>query len=846
MRFHGRRVTVSVLLFLVLAPAAAAAIPSPSKFLDMTVGADRALADYRQIARYFRALDEASERVTLELLGRSTLGEEMLMAVISSEANLRNLDRIREISRRLADPRGLSDAELDALAHEGKAVVLITCSIHATEIGASQMAMEWVHALATAQDDETKRRLDRVVLLLVPSLNPDGSVLEVDWYRKQLGTRYEGSRMPWLYHHYVGHDNNRDWFMLTQAETRAMSHAVYHRWFPQIWLDEHQMGSTGPRMFLPPYAEPVDPDIHPLVWREANLIGSHMALRLEQAGKSGVIYGYAFDAYWPGGTKNTAWWKNITGLLTEIASVRLATPVFVPPGELSGSRKGLIEYGPQTNFPNPWPGGWWRLRDILDYARIASDALHELAADRREDLLRNQAARAREAIGRFGPDDAWRIPADQHDPATAHRLAELMLDHGLEVMEGEGGDLWIPLHHPYGRFVEEMFTTQRFNEVRLVAGHDPVEPYDVSAWTLPLMMGVTAERGTLPDGLRPYMAAPPALPLEGQAFALAPRGPEDARLVNAALRSKGRVYGTASPVEAAGRTWPAGTVFLDPAAAQAAAAQASAGQGWTGLDRMPKGLSPRTAPRVGLYKPWLASMDEGWTRFLLERFGFEPKTLDNAAIRAGKLRDRFDAIVLPDVAKEVIAEGKPARREGQMRYFPEPPPEYAGGIGKEGAQALQEFVEAGGTLVAMASSTLWVLGEFNIPVRNALHGAKPEEFSSRGSLVRAQIEADHPVIRGLPAEVALFVDKAIAFETAPPGAELERWVLAAYPGDSRGVLLSGWVRGEERLARRAAAVATTYGKGKLVLLGFRPQHRAQTPGTYPFLFNALWWATGAQ
>jgi len=286
--------TAAVLALAVVAQSAT--VQSPSSFLGMTVGADRTVADYRQILAYFKALDAASPRVELEVLGKTTLGEDLFLAAISSEANLANKKRLQEIARRIADPRGLTEAETEALVHEGKVFLFITCNIHSTEIGASQMAMEWAHALATAEDAETKRRLDQVVILLLPSINPDGQIMETEWYRKNLGTRYEGGRMPWLYHHYVGHDDNRDWFMLTQKETQAVSRAVYHEWLPQVWLDEHQMGQTGPRILTPPYAEPVDPDIHPLVWRDVNLIGANMDFRLEQAGKSGVIYGYVFDA----------------------------------------------------------------------------------------------------------------------------------------------------------------------------------------------------------------------------------------------------------------------------------------------------------------------------------------------------------------------------------------------------------------------------------------------------------------------------------------------------------------------------------------------------------------------
>jgi Zinc carboxypeptidase len=826
--------------------AATAAVQSPSEFLGFTVGADRTLADYRQIKAYLQALDAASSRVVLQDLGKTTLGEDMVMAVISSEENVSNLARIKDVARRLADPRGLTDAEAEKLVGEGKVVLLVTCNIHASEIGASQMAMEWAHALATAEDAETRRRLDQVVVLLVPSLNPDGQIMETEWYRKQLGTRYEGSRMPWLYHHYVGHDNNRDWFMLTQKETRAMTRAVYHEWFPQVWLDEHQMGATGPRIFVPPYSEPVDTDIHPLVWREVNLIGSMMALRLEQAQKSGVIYGFSYDAYWPGGTKNTAWWKNVSGLLTEVASVRLATPVRIAPGELSGGRKGLVEYEAQTNFPNPWPGGLWRLRDIMDYERIASDALLEACADRREDFLRNALVRSRAAIATFRPADAYRIPARQRDAASALRLAELMDEHGVEVMQAADGDVWIPLAQPYGRFVQEMFERQDYPEVKLVAGRDIVRPYDVSAWSLPLMMGVDVERSPLPQGLARFAATPPRLDVTDAAVALAPGSPENAKLVNAALRSTGRVAIARAPISEGGREFSAGTVFLDAAAARDAAAKGVPGQSWTAVSAIPAAAERLTAPRVGLYKPWAASMDEGWTRFVLERYGFAPKTLDNKQVRAGALAAAFDVIVLPDVAKEVIASGKPKREEGEMRYFAELPPEYAGGLDKEGATALRQFVEAGGTLVAFSAACDYVLDEFNLPVRNALGRAKPDEFGAPGSLLRVDVDPSSPLTYGLPPSIAVFQDKPIAFDTALPGAEMERWVLASYPAAQRDILLSGWVNGVDRLQKRAAAVATSFGKGKLVLLGFRPQHRAQTPATFPFVFNALFWSTAGK
>jgi len=832
----------------------AASIPSPSSFLGFEIGADRKLADYRQVVSYFRMLDAASARVEIESLGKTTLGEEMIMAVISSEKNVANKQRLKEISRKLADPRGMTSEDVNALILEGKAIVLVTCNIHSTEIASSQMAMEWAHALATAEDAATKQRLDNVVLLLVPSLNPDGQIMETEWYRKYVGTRYEGGRMPWLYHHYVGHDNNRDWFMLTQRETRNLTRVIYHEWLPQLFVDEHQMGSDGPRMFIPPFADPIDPDVHPLIWREVNMVGANMALRLEQASKKGIIYGYSFDAYWLGGTRNTGWWKNITGLLLEIASARMASPLYVDPTDLEGGSKGLIEYKAQINHPNPWRGGWWRMRDIMDYERIASDALLETASERREDLLRNLVTRARSAIESAAPGEAYRIPARQRDEPTAMRLAQLMADHGVEVLAGENGHTWIPLAQPYSRFVREMLEPQRYPEVKVVAGSEILTPYDVATWTLPLMMGVQVERavmlpaGALARRLQPWFESGPGQPAGeapgvGSYFILNRASPESAKVANAILRSGNALSATRAALAGDGRRENSGEFYLDAAGKAAAnSVLLETGVRLGIIEMLPEGVARVRAPRVGIYKPWQASMDEGWTRWLLEQYGFAPRSLDNKTIRAGKLEQSLDAIILPDIAREIIATGKPKVEEGAMKYFIDLPPEYQGGLDKEGATALRSFVEGGGTLIAFASASEYVMSELNVPVRNALAKSKPADFNSPGSLLRANVHAGHPVVSGLPEQIAVFVDESIVFDTRLPGAEMEKWVLASYPEESRDILLSGWVRGAEKLAGRSAAIAMTYGKGKIVLFGFRPQHRGQTHATFPMLFNALWWA----
>jgi hypothetical protein len=822
-------------------------VRTPSEFLGFEVGADRKLADYRQIVSYFKALSAAApERIEIESLGKTTLGEEMIMAVISSPENLRKKDHYKEIARKLADPRGLTQEQVEALAREGKTILLLTCNIHSTEIGSSQMAMEWAYRLATAQDPETLHRLDQSIVLLVPSLNPDGQIMVTEWYRKYVGTQYEGGPMPYLYHHYVGHDNNRDWYMLTQAETRNVNRMVYHEWYPQFWLDEHQMGYYGPRIYIPPNADPVAKLVNPLVHRGNNLMGATMGWRLEEAGKSGVIYGYSFDAYWPGGTRNTGWWKNMFGVLTEVASARIATPIEISATELQGGTKGLITYEQQINFPNPWPGGIWRLRDIMDYELLVSDAALETVSKFRQEMLRGVASMANQAMQTADASEYWRIPIDdQRDPITATRLAALMVEHGVEVkLAGDKKSFLIATAQPYGRFAEEMLGEQRYPEVKPAPNSGILEPYDVAAWSLPLMMGVKAEKVKLSPHEQKsanliQQVAWPQGGLEGKAayYSVSDDKNNVAALINAMQKAGGDVF-----VSKTGTGAPLAIFAANP---QLAANAEKLHLRLQSLTALPAGAVRLKPLRIALYKSYVPSLDEGWTRFLLEQYGFPVKNIENKEVRAGNLNASWDVIILPDSTREAIIDGR-STREG---YFEELPPEYSGGIGKEGVRALRDFVEKGGTLIALARASDVLTGEeFNLPVRNVLAGATTErrgvssaDFNIPGSLLRVYLDQSHPVAWGLPAEVAGFYDSPIAFQTSAPAVNIQRSIIAWYPNDARDMLISGYAHGAERLERKAAAVSFTKGKGKIVLFGFRVQHRAQTEGTFQLLFNAIYW-----
>jgi hypothetical protein len=851
-----RRLSALITGLLLAQLAVAADLPSPESFLGHPVGADRRLAPYPKVLEYLRLVADASDRVSIEEIGRSTLDNEMVVVVLTSESNQLNLERYREIARQLANPDELSVEEAGLLVDEGKAIALVTCTIHSTEVGSTQMSMEFVHDFATTEDPDKLAWMEEVILLLMPSLNPDGQIMVVDWYNEYLDTEYEGGRMPWLYHHYVGHDNNRDFYMLTQKETQVANQVLYHRWFPQVFLDEHQMGSTGARMFVPPQTDPLALEIPSLIFRQADLLGTNMSYRLEEDGRQGVGHNMIFDSYWPGGTRNTAWWKNVTGLLTEVASARLASPIYIDPGELRGGGKGLPEYKRRANFPSPWEGGWWRLRDIVDYELVATWALTETMARYREEFLQNFYSMGRESIeaGRTEAPYAWILPPDQHDPVAAGRMVELLLEHGVRVFESNQplrvghatyppGTQVIPADQPYRPFLLTMLRPQRYPEILPYVGGPILEPYDVTAWSLPLLMGVDViEANTLPVGLTNPIDAPvwPSTEVTD-----APGGwvlPHSADSVFTAmsrlLAAGNKVYwldGETGDREPGDVYLPAGEISRDELQALAAELHLPV----EGLASEPVGPAYQVAPtRVGLFKPWVASMDEGWTRWLLERYEIPFINLNNEDIKESSFAGQADVLLFPDVSKNIIEKGEPDPE--WRRWWTPLPPEYSGGIEPDGGEHIKTWVENGGTVVALDSSTAYFIELFDLPVTDVLEEVDDKSFSAPGSLLRLEIDTSNPLGFGMrPVEAGYFANSP-AFRTKVPDPRFDRWVVARYPDHRDDIPVSGYIKGTDLLIKRAAVVEVKVGEGRVVLIGFRAQHRAQPHRTFKLLFNALY------
>jgi hypothetical protein len=841
---HSRRATWFVPAAAVLAAAAlvaarasaSTAVPAPESVLGFVPGAERRLADWGQVLAYLSALDAASGRVSVEELGRTTESRPFVMATVTSEANHARLEEIRRANARIADPRGLADDEAERLVRSGRVVVAMAYSIHSTEVGGTLAALRLLHTLAASPDERVRAMLDAVVLLVIPSHNPDGTALVADWYRQTLGTPFEGTAPPRLYHPYVGHDNNRDWYMFTQQETRLTVRHLHHRWHPQIVHDVHQMGARGARLFVPPYTDPWEPNVDPALTAAVAALGSHVASRLTTAGRTGVVTGAIFDAWTPA----RAYPHTHGGVrfLSETASARLATPLEVKPEELE--RRGS-EYDPRTpsaNFPAPWPGGTWRLADIVETQLQASLAILEHAAQNREHWLRTALLARRRALGRREPF-AFVIPPGQRDPAAVRRLVAVLRTGEVEIERARApfaagdrrhpaGSLVVRLQQPAGAFAKALLERQRYPDLREYAGGPPRRPYDVTAHTLPLLLGVDVETAGAPfeAELEPVGDAPlePAGPLgRGPRYALAHTSGDLAALGRLLAQGVAARW-TLEPFEDGGRRFPAGTLLV-PASARRLLEALAAELGIVArpVRAQARSLKLRT-PRVGLYKSWVPSMDEGWTRFVFEREMFVGyQSLSDRDVRAGRLAARFDAIVLPDQSPATLRSG---HAKGSM------PDEYTGGLGAEGAEALRAFVEAGGTLLALNSATGYAIDALRLPVKDALAGVDAKSFYGPGSILGASVDTQSPLAHGLPETLPVWFEESPAFD-------VERGNVLARYGDG-DPLLSGWLLGAERLRGRAALVEVPLARGRVVLFGFRPQYRAQSRVAYAALLNALY------
>ena len=844
--------------------AAPAALTSPEKFFGFQMGADRKLAGWDKLHEYYQLLAKTSNRIKLVELGKSSEGRPFLALFISSPANLARLGQLREINAKLADPRGLSEAEVKKLVTEGKAVTIQSFALHSTEVAASQTAAEFVYDSLSRNDEESMRNLDNVISIVLPSINPDGTQMVADWYMKYVGTPYEASGPPMLYQKYAGHDNNRDGFALNLPESKHIGKLMYRDWLPQAYMDHHQMGSGNARLFIPPYAEPIRPDGDPLVWREISWFGSHMGTKLEAAGKTGVI-GAAIYSGW--GHMGFHWitpFHNIAGMLAESASARLATPMFIHPDQLRGGTRGLPQYEPQTTMPSLWPGGWWRVRDIVENQKIVAWSIVDLAARNREMVLWNMYLKTsrQSERGANAPVKAYALAIDQHDPQTVKKLVNMLIDSGVEVHQARSQFVVEGKFYGPGSFVVSMAQPKQ-GLVRWMLGRtfypdntytrdlegDPIRPYDMSTDTFGEFMGVRSD----PVGQKitaDLTKLTAKVPMAGAVAAAAPNGYVlDGRLNDSfsaafLLLEKGVAVRRASQASADGAV-KVGDFLV--AAGDVAAVAKQTGVDFVALKApVSTGAYPLRKPRVAMVQRYGGgNMDEGWTRLMFEQFSVPFQSIMDAEIKAGGLEAKYDTIILPADTIAGMTGERPAAGGGGGGGgggfgggADTTPPEFRSGFGAEGVKALQAFIEKGGTLVTFANAGDLAIQRFGLPLRNVVAGLPSKQFWSPGSTLKVHFNNANPLVYGMPADgLVMFMAGGQVYEVTSTDRSHTVDILTTYI--ERDILQSGWLLGEQVIARKAAAVSVKLGEGKVVLFGFRPQHRDQTHGTFKLVFNTL-------
>ena len=839
---------VFVLLFAIA--ASAQQIETPEEFFGFQIGADRELARWDRIVEYFEYLDEQSDRIQVQDLGPSTEGYPYLLVIITSAKNMDRLERLREVNLRIQDP-GTPEDTVRLLIDEGVAVVSQSFGLHSTEVAGAQTPVELVYDMVTRNDSETQRILDNTIMLMFPNFNPDGQIMVTDWYYENKGTEYEGVGLPWLYHKYVGHDNNRDADFLNMVEAQYTAKILYKDWKPQAYVDHHQMGSYGARFYVPPYSEPIRPYADPLMWREISWYGAHIAYKLEEDGRAGVINAGVYPGWGHFGWHWITPLHNMAGMLTESASASLATPLYRHPGQLRGGARGLPEYNAQSNMPNPWPGGWWRLRDIVEQQKVAAWAIQDLAARNKETVLWNGYLKAKRqtARGAAGSPKAYVIPADQHDPLTTKKMINTLLQSDIEVQYVDGtlqveGKIYQPgayvvsLAQPKMGLVRNLLgrTLYPDNEWTRARDDTPLRPYDTATHTMAEFMGVrvdavnTAIEGT--TRIREPVSMAGTVSADAGTYVL------DGKL-SASFEAVNLLLNEGTSVQRADDVSPGLNRgdFIVSAHSSIPAVADQTGVDFTALATVPEnGVHELTRKRVAMYQRYRGgSIDEGWTRFVLEQFEFPYTTLHDSDITRGRLARRYDVIILPHDSPAMISgdhsDAPPDRPPTDY------PAQYMSGLGEEGAAALRKFVEDGGTVVALGDASVYAIETFELRVQNVVEDISSNEFYSPGSTLRVHFDNTNPLGYGMPDDGLVLYWSNAVFEILPSRANDNYATVARYV--DRDVLQSGWLIGEDHIVKKSAMVSAQLGAGQVILYGFRPQHRAQTYGTFKLLFNAL-------
>lgn len=840
-------------------------IPTPESVFGFKVGADYHLIDYEQSIDYFKKLAEASDRMRLVQVGFTSFGRPWYMSIISTAENLENIEKYRQMNQRIAHPKDLALDEARELIKKARVFVDINGGLHATEIAGSQHTNQMAYNLLNWDEEKFQKRFGKMVLLLWPTLNPDGQDIVVNWYREIKDTEYKTAPLHRLYQKYVGHDNARDGYMVNVQESRVQMH-TWRYWEPEILHVHHQFGGgyygDYHRMWLPPFAPPVGSHTPSLMLREMNALGMRMAMELESRGLTGATnMGQGYDAWYPGYNDYIGMYQNIVSYWTEVAGGDYANPHFESPDSVL---KHLESYRPRALYASPWKGGWWRLSDQVDYMLAADYGVLKFASNNRKQILFNRYKAGKNAIHYYSKNApyAYIIPQKQRDPMAAVELLRRLAFNGIRVYQLKqtttaGGKSYpasswvIPMNQEYGRLVEEVLEVQHYPDIREYPGGPLERPYDAAGWTLPYLMDlqVIAVQDSLSDAFREALQPVKGKPVpwedsqkadlrsnpvaagivapsgtitgSGAALSLNPTENNSFTLINRALAAGGTVqYSNDDFGDAPGGKYVVSKVRKD--SLEAWVKELALHAQWTD-----EASGSAIDSRIAIYSPWTASIDEGWTRWVLDKYGFKYKRVRNDDIKAGDLSEKYDVIILASIRPRSILNGY------SKEYMPDP---YDGGIGEEGVHALKSFVQNGGTLVCLNQSSNFAISQFNLPVKNVTADLNRSDFFVGGSILKVTTNQAHPVMAGMPKQAKIFFSRSPVFSTL---SGFKGTVLASYPSQD-SLLLSGFLVGANYLKGNAAALDVNVGDGHVILIGFRPQWRGQTFGTFRILFNAIY------
>jgi len=856
-------------------------LTSPEKYFGFQLGTDRKIVRWDKIVDYFNLLDEQSDRIKVIDLGPSTEGNPVLLVIVTSIDNMKDLERLKGVNAKLDDPRRISDRQVAALPKEGKATILQMASMHPQEIGGTQMMPELIYDLLTRTDEEAELIRENVISLFVPCANPDGNIMVCDWYYQWLGTEYEGCRLPWLDHKYCGHDNNRDAYALNLVESRYWAEIMHQDWYPQVWQDHHQMGAYSPRFLCPPYPDPMQPYCDPLTWREHAWYGAHMAYKLEEAGKTGVINGVQFvSRNTNAGHATIVNPHNIAGFFTESASAKLATPVYIHSNQIKGGEGIIRNFAKsgqaQGNYPHLWSGGWWHLRDIVEQQKIAAWALLDMAARNRETVLRNHCLKAKRQTERGveGRPYAYVIPPNQHDALTTIKFIEKLLLHGIEIWKAKKEFLVNNARYPRDSYV--VFLGQpKMAMIKILLGRTlypddefsrlpdgtPMLPGDVATDTLSEFMGVKAiavdtrfdgDFDMVSDGTK---LAGKLIGASETAYIFNGRLNDSYKVCNRLLEKGITVLRLDEAVILGEHRFPPGSFLVSPATDSKSVLKKMAAEYGVNLHAVEIGPEVKSHNvkqlRVGIYQRyWGGNIEQGWVEWVLEQFTFPYTVLKDVDIRQGNLGDYLDIIIMPSDSNGLISGDekeleKWLEEKGSLTGINKEtfPPEYRSGLGEEGNKAIVSFVEKGGTLLAFDESCNYAIDYLKLPITNAVKDLSKKDYACGGSTLNLIVDNHHPLGYGMPARSQILVRANSPIFSLKPSNFNERCqVVVRFPEErdpELSLLQSGWLIGEERLYGKTAMLSYRQGEGEVILIGFSPHYKGWTHATFKLLFNCV-------